>query len=207
MLIVEGPDLVGKTTLCKELARVLNHEHGLPHDYAHLSKRSVAWQTFAETPVPLYLARAARHTVQDRFHMSDPIYACIRKDNGHIVPDDYALLDGMLRGKYGMMTVLMFDATDNCDVIRSRWRDGEMYNLQFVTLVNLEYRQLAKSQAQLWVGSDGIYRMPFDFVIPVRQDMTIESMQMQALDIAKQYVARQWRLERAIRSTPLAQGL
>lgn len=80
MIIVEGTDLVGKTTLCKKLADM----YALP--YRHMSKPGDGFDF-----VWSYQQAMERHTVQDRFHLGElaygeTIYGCRQTKEGlHLV--------------------------------------------------------------------------------------------------------------------------
>lgn len=154
MIIVEGPDLIGKTTLCKELVKRLN-KHGRPHIYKHFSRLpSSLWR--GDYPCELYWSHAARHSVQDRFHMSEPLYAQIRDEQPILSPAQYRLLDCRLRAEHGMVTILLYDPDGS--TIKRRWREGEMYGIDDVLRVNTYYHEIAMDQEQTW----GDYRLSYD---------------------------------------------
>jgi thymidylate kinase len=173
MIIVEGADLVGKTTLAKKLVTILNEEYDSPHIYRHLSRLPKIWRDCSArlgpraTPASLHEALASRWIVQDRFHMSEVMYASARQDEPMLTPIAYWLLEARLRARFGMMTILLIDATTDSEVITSRWREGEMYSLEQVKAVNKQYRTLAGSFSQTYEG----YTMPFHTIVPVMEDL------------------------------------
>lgn len=115
MLIVEGTDGVGKTTLCKKLLTKLH-----THIYAHFTRLPPGFDYFWG-----YVERMSRHVVQDRFHMSEVAYAVARGEPPHIDPDQYALVDARLR-LIGGFTVVV---TAEPSLVKERWRADQMYNL------------------------------------------------------------------------------
>ena len=116
MIIVEGPDGVGKTTLCKRLLTRLPQ-----HIYAHFTRLPPAFDFFH-----MYLERMSRFVVQDRFHMSEVVYTAMRKEPANLLPETYRLIDAKLR-LLGGYTVLVC-ASDA--IIRGRYHDGQMYTLE-----------------------------------------------------------------------------
>ena len=115
MLIVEGPDGVGKTTLCRSLLEKLPG-----HVYAHFSRLPPDFDYYWG-----YLDRASRRVVQDRFHMSEVAYAIARGEQPRIDPETYRLVDARLR-QLGAYTVLV---TADQGLIESRWDPTQMYDL------------------------------------------------------------------------------
>ena len=166
MIIIEGPDTIGKTSLARMLCTVLNGIHQLPHAYAHMGCPAVELWT-RHGAVGLHCERAARHSVQDRFHMSDLAYgAACRNGNFMMCPNRYAILDSQLRSELGAMTILMYDA-DGGELIRQRWEQArEMYPLDRTLAVNRAYKEIAQAPGQRWRG----YEATFDCVLPLRRD-------------------------------------
>lgn len=136
MLIVEGADLVGKTTLCEALVRELSRrEHG--YVYRHLTKLPNGFVS------PwAYMQLASRRVVQDRFHMSEVLYAKARHERPVLSPFGYALVDAHLR-QLGAFTVIV---TTSRDQIADRWRAGEMYDLDTVLAINDDFESVALGQ-------------------------------------------------------------
>lgn len=94
MLIVEGSDFLGKTTLCHKMVKMLNAKR-LPYMYGHLSRPPDTHDRLWN-----YVERMSRHLVQDRFHMSEIVYAAARgekPDAGGLTTEKYRLVDAHLR--------------------------------------------------------------------------------------------------------------
>lgn len=140
MLIVEGTDLTGKTTLCKKLQKMLN-ARGEGHIYRHFTRLPDTFQF----PVD-YLTHAHRLTVQDRFHMSEIAYSYARgQEASPLDPELYRYVDGYLRLLPSLTVVL----TAHPMVLRHRFeaeKRAEMYDLDTIVKAN---------QAFLQMGADG----------------------------------------------------
>ena len=133
MLILEGADLVGKTTLAQTLLKT-PWMSSQGYVYRHLSRLSESFDRYGG-----HCMMAARLTVQDRFHMSDIVYHQVRKEEQRFTPETYRAVDGFLRG-FGAYTVLIV-CEDN-DMLVRRLRDGEMYNPEQILHANHLYGQL-----------------------------------------------------------------
>lgn len=134
MLIVEGPDGVGKTTLCEKLLAVLP-----THVYAHFTRLPPGFDHPWD-----YLARTSRRVVQDRFHLSEPAYAEARGDADRLLltPELYRLVDARLR-QLGGVTVLL---TADDALVRSRWDASQMFDVGRTLLASRAYRRLLAGQ-------------------------------------------------------------
>lgn len=115
MLIIEGTDGVGKTTLCRRLLA------GLPgHRYGHMSRPPAGFDHHWG-----YVALAAPDLVQDRFHMGDVAYAHARGEPPSLTPDRYAMVDAALRPLGSFVVVVTADE----GLVRARWTPDQMYDL------------------------------------------------------------------------------
>jgi hypothetical protein len=127
MLIVEGPDNVGKTTLCERLVRELN-ALGFPAVYRHFSRLPDCWDYYRD-----YLPHVSRFAVMDRFWMSELAYAHARGDLSPLDRHKVAMLEGHLL-LAGSLTVLV---TAEENVIRDVWgTKKEMYPVEVVLKAN-----------------------------------------------------------------------
>lgn len=127
MLIIEGADLMGKTTLAHALLKELT-----THIYCHFTRLPKDFDYYG-----MYIDRMSPFIVQDRFHMSEIVYATVRGEEPNITPLQYRLLDAhaLMNGAF---TVVLYS---DDDLIRSRWREGEMYTLDRVIAANFYFRK------------------------------------------------------------------
>jgi thymidylate kinase len=138
MLIIEGSDLLGKTTLCKALVNspqlrsqgyIYKHFTRLPHEFNYF------WG---------YVQHAAKYSVQDRFHMSEIVYASTRYEQPQISPEMYRLVDGYLRS-LGCFTVVL---TADEEVFDERFHmngQEQMYNLDQIKQANFIFAGIAQN--------------------------------------------------------------
>ena len=133
MLIVEGPDGVGKTTLCRKLLESLP-----THIYAHFSRLPAGFDYYWG-----YVERASRYIVQDRFHLSEVAYARARGDSSRLDTESYQILDGHLR-LLGAYTILV---TATQDLLASRWGPDQMYSLEKTLAAGRAFDQVHEEHA------------------------------------------------------------
>jgi hypothetical protein len=97
--------------------------------------------------------------VQDRFHMSEPVYAFARGDKTQLLsPEGYRLVDGLCRLN-GAFTVVIYQEDDG--IIRKRHAEREeMYDLDVTVGANQLFRQIAVTGGRLQN-----YTMDVDHVI------------------------------------------
>lgn len=142
MLIVEGPDLVGKTTLCKKLVGS-KELHDLGYIYKHFSRLPENFGYYWG-----YLEHMAPRSVQDRYHMSEIAYAYARgEQQSPLSPLCYRMVDGYLR-TIGAFTVVI---TADHRLLESRYdkkrHDDEMYDKEKVLLANSVFFEMAESKS------------------------------------------------------------
>lgn len=110
MIIIEGPDAVGKTTLAHTLVKRINKLEGHtlpPARYAHLGILPSRWR-FVDDYLPLL----QRTSVQDRLYMSEIAYQVALDRPVRIDPIDYRFLDVRARG-VGCVHVVVTCASDH----------------------------------------------------------------------------------------------
>ncbi len=153
MIIVEGTDGVGKTTLCKTLLKSLSD-----HVYAHFTRLPPAFDYYWG-----YRQRASADVVQDRFHMSELAYAKARKEPSKLCPTTYKMVDGYLRG-LGCLTVLV---TAGNKLVESRWTPDQMFSLEATLEANSAFMDVALGDFKL----DGkSYKIDFDLHFHVHEE-------------------------------------
>lgn len=149
--------MTGKTTLAK---RLLEHSplKTKGYTYQHLGRLPTGFHGFWD-----HVALASRKTVQDRFHLSEVVYAEMRGDIGRrLSPEQYLLLDAKLTCM-GAYTVVL---TADPDLIRSRWRDGEMYSLNQVLRVNDLYLDAVRGRHAYNPQVDGQFHFSLSALSP-----------------------------------------
>lgn len=114
MLIVEGSDCVGKSTLVNALCTELEYRNfpAIPQHFGLLPKN---WNYVID-----YLPYINEHTVMDRFILSEVVYGTVLRNGPHITPWQYKFLDGQLRLN-GSVTVALFMNTHSY----STWLEKE----------------------------------------------------------------------------------
>lgn len=139
MLIIEGTDLVGKTTLAKALVKDLEG-HG-PWVYRHQTKLPPKW----DHPWSYY-SHISQFVVQDRFHMSEVVYSKVcRGNNTDLDEERYRLVDAWCRLQ-GSVTVLLISTEG---FLRKQWdklAGGrlEMFHIDKVIAVNKRFLEIAE---------------------------------------------------------------
>lgn len=118
MIIVEGTDLVGKTTLCHKLTQHLGYT------YQHLSRLPDTWR-YPES----YLEMMGPTVIQDRFHDSEYAYVYGRRETKtKLTAEAYSAIQHRLH-YYGGIKILV---TADEDSIIERYRQDEMYKIDVI---------------------------------------------------------------------------
>lgn len=132
MLIVEGPDGVGKTTMCQALVRQLHD-----HVYAHFTRLPDGFDRYWG-----YVERASPLVVQDRFHMSEIAYSRARDDETALTPETYRLVDAHLRALGSFVVVVTADP----DLVQARWSKGQMYDPRITIRAATEFLNIVEGR-------------------------------------------------------------
>lgn len=138
MLIIEGCDQAGKTTLARECVKALSTKYDMPMMYGHLDKPPRTWDKYWS-----YRELVCRHVVMDRFHMSHVAYRAIDREPHDLTPLTYAMVDAEITLQAGLVVVL---APTN-SFIKRRWEQAhpqreEMYQLDHVLKVNDVFHEI-----------------------------------------------------------------
>tara|TARA_R110002096_G_C14661938_1_gene728394 strand:- start:8927 stop:9445 length:519 start_codon:yes stop_codon:yes gene_type:complete len=130
MIVIEGADGVGKTTLAKAIAKALNTE------VRHMSRPEQGFDHMVG-----YMSRVGPH-VQDRFHLGSVVYGrMLGAPGGSATPSQMRLVQRYLRWQ-GVITVVL-----HCqrDTLKTRLREDakdEMYGMDQILAVNDGYKAL-----------------------------------------------------------------
>lgn len=145
MIIVEGTDLVGKTTLCKKICKYLNEkvdklpeyytapykqECNLFWRYTHLSAQNSGWDYHWG-----YVSHMHPRNVQDRFHLSEMAYRHAIDKPHRIVPAELQALQGKLL-TIGCMTIVI---TADVELLQQRYAEAkreEMFSIDTILKAN-----------------------------------------------------------------------
>lgn len=137
MLILDGADCVGKTTLQRAILEQINLQ-GIPSMGFHLSRPPVGFDIGLQ-----YVMYASHLSVWDRFHISQLAYRELDEHPFDATPFQWETLDATLRSRFGAFNVIV--VADNAIVSNRFNRAGkeEMYPLDHVLQVNSRFQQLA----------------------------------------------------------------
>jgi len=143
VLIVEGADLTGKTTLCKRLVRELNQRGSLEGEwnYSHMTAPGSRWDFYWS-----YLEFMRRRAVQDRFYLSELAYRGIRGDRE---PKLTSFESNLIRAQLilmGGLTVILTTTENGLLLAHSRTPRTEMYGMEGIYQANHWYMHDPRSQ-------------------------------------------------------------
>lgn len=182
MLVIEGPDMVGKTTLADKIRKTM-YKMGHPAAAMKFGMESKGIMS-----VDYLRDRIHRWTVCDRMHASEVIYAMARGDRPRLAPGDCAAVDGIIAAHSGMMVVIVAKPNAYDRLIALHHKRGEDYSIATCRHVNAMYRQLANE------GGVGTHRFTVDMQLEVACDdlgrVSYVSDEI-AEGIAAEYVSRQ----------------
>lgn len=168
MIILEGSDLVGKTALANAIvAHPVIKSRGMT--YSHLSRLPDDFNRYWH-----YVNLMNRFVVQDRFHMSEIVYATMRCEATLLTPYRYKLVDAALR-LFGGFTVVILASNDTIVERFNRRERPEMYSLEQILYANELFRRVAANNVP---G----YRIDTDLILEVDGDTDIAWMRMKIID-------------------------
>lgn len=155
MIIIEGADLVGKTTLAKTLL-----------GRRYLADEGYWYKWMCKPPINFdgcrgYIDMAYMKSVQDRFHMSEIVYRAVDGMTPCITPEKYRLVDAHLR-LMGVINVLIICTTEDLIKERHKLRE-ELYDEESVCRANYYFGLIADSG--VFQTKSGTYRPDVDIVI------------------------------------------
>lgn len=174
MLIIEGPDLVGKTTLAHKIVKQMQALHDRPTVYQHFSRLPKSWDHYRH-----YIPYITPRTVMDRFIISELVYGKVCRNTQSIDAETLRLLEARL-AMVGSMTIVI---TSTPDFLARQWRDRkreEMYELEHVIAVNEEYTRVLAS-----VSYDVHYIVRDQFVDDTAVDRLCGGWQQRLLNLER----------------------
>jgi hypothetical protein len=161
VLIVEGADLLGKTTLVEQLLQGLSDLGHIPDHFGLLPEGwDYGWD---------YVGRMNRKVVMDRLIMSELVYGTVVRDGPRISPERYRWLDGQLRLR-GAFTVVL---VGSMGLVNRRFaeRSDRVYDLDMVQDVNQGFKGLVRGDEFRDYRPDWDMRWELDFAYPwIRPD-------------------------------------
>lgn len=144
MIIVEGSDMVGKTTFCRSLVTAINFSERRNRDErfppfvhsSHLSALPPKWNFVNDY---LMNRRANEVTVWDRYHISELMYREFHSDNTpKLTLSKYMRVDEGLRSFGALIVVITADP----DMLQNRLLNDpreEMFSPETIAAVNKKY--------------------------------------------------------------------
>lgn len=131
MLIIEGPDLVGKTTLCHELIERLNETGpNIAYEYGHSGIPPSDWDYYWS-----YVKRMRPNIVQDRFYLSEVAYGTVARKKTRVTGKTMRLLQAQLR-LVGAFTVVLTAPDGLIKDVYGRHEKEEDFSLDEILAVN-----------------------------------------------------------------------
>lgn len=174
MLIVEGPDLVGKTTLCNAMLKKWwdnPRTYGsYPIIYAHFSRLPASWHYLKS-----YMPYITRYTIMDRFHISELCYGEVTRGKTSLTPGYLRILEAMLALAGSYTVVITAEEAwlkQRYEKLVAEGRD-EMFKLDQVLTVNKAYETV---QERHECKIDMIYRIANDDDLPSSCDALMHNI-------------------------------
>lgn len=149
MIILEGPDLCGKTTLARALLKRLHSEEGYrkfgpyPAIYEHFDAPPTSW-CFPKS----YFPHIKRYSIHDRFHISELCYGVITRGASRLEPRGVRIVDALLALVGSLTVVITLKDAFLVQQWESKSRD-EMFTLEQVRAVNEAYSKLPETHPEL----------------------------------------------------------
>lgn len=159
MIVLEGPDLAGKSSVAKALFQKLSDPTpGVPVPMVrHFTRLPTGFHTFWG-----YKSCVQRDVILDRFHMSEIVYRSTGKDDCSLTPLRYSLVDAEIARAGGLTIVIVPPAY----VIKERYSAAqrpEMYDLDRILRVRDAYQSIVEKR--FLMTTFGEYRVNVDSFI------------------------------------------
>lgn len=143
MILLEGADLLGKTTAAHKLVKMATDKKE-PLSYLKLGRESHDKFTF-----DYFRSRIANYMVCDRGHLSNLIYSRVYDSVPTQLVNDWREFDKIeqMIKAFGGFTIIFFALPDDYEkIVKATWRDDEDFDVDTCMRVNQEYFNLIRSQ-------------------------------------------------------------
>lgn len=180
MLIIDGADLVGKTTLAKAIVGNLN-DIDYMHMLMHLSRLPETFDAHRG-----YIDKMSVDTVWDRFHLSEIAYRMHDDRHSNLTPIKFDLVEASMRLIGGYSIVMTADD----DVIKARHksRNDELYSLEHILQVNQTFIQMQNCSKIIMRGRE--YRYHIDKCIHITASYNHQAFLNDIQDVVNDYITR-----------------
>lgn len=192
MIVLEGPDMAGKTTLATELFKrivAMKTRHPMVRHFTKVQHHFDKYWGYREC--------CQRDVILDRFHLSHVVYRDVEDVEHHLTPLRYELVDAEISRMSGLVVVLAPPAS----TIEDRWVKNprpEMYDKAHALKVADRFHWLASGASCGLISTrTGTYKPKMDlcFVSTIPTETMAE-------EIIKRWVQRQMELDNIIRQDP-----
>lgn len=171
MLIFDGSDLVGKSTLASRAVNELN-DFGLSHMLMHLSRPPASFDCLSG-----YVEKMSTMTVWDRFHLSNIAYRAHDEHPTMMKPWKLDMVEAHMRLVGGFSIIV----TANDELLRSRYaeRGDALYSLDHILRVNDTFAKMAHTTQYEMRGDT--YRYHIDAHLHVTDDQDAVNARLSAI--------------------------
>ena len=145
MIVIEGPDLIGKTTLCesvrKEWNAIAESDPGPINQVVKFGLGQSDWG------VKEYCKFTRRRMIADRMHMSEAVYGIVTRGGSNLSPEQYAMVDGAVVASGGMVVLLWADASAYAELMDAHHDRGEMFDAATCANVASAFEVIGRARA------------------------------------------------------------
>lgn len=133
MIVLEGPDMIGKTTIARKLHARLPGLTTLKFGKEH-----------SQWSPGQYKRVIQRNTVADRLHMSELVYGTVTRGGAYLTAEQYKQIDKMLFWAEGIVVVLWASDETYERLIELHHARGELYDAETCRKVNREFAKIGR---------------------------------------------------------------
>ncbi len=139
MLVIEGPDLVGKTTLAKALIESIEMRSRVRPEYQHFGRLPENWDYCRD-----YVKKVRQWCVTDRWWESEIAYGEAIRGHACISPRQEKIVEGATRAAGGLTILVMPAGLHNYEqLLEEQWTTREMFNQEQLRRVCMRYMSKA----------------------------------------------------------------